>query len=459
MTQLEDKQKRNSNAKSFDKGRETTLLHDIAEHVLRKAQALGATQAEVGASSETGLSVTVRMGEVETVEFSRDRGVGVTVYFGTRKGSASTADLDTSSVDSATETACAMARFTQEDPAAGLADPDLLANQFPDLDLHHPDDWEAQWAIDRAISMEQAGRATDPRITNSDGTSVYRSESVSVYANSHGFRGDRAGTRFGGSCSLVAAEGGSMQRDYYYASARAMEDLASLEAIGQEAGKRAVSRLGARSIPTANVQVLYTPEMARSLFGHLISAVSGGNLYRKASFLLDALHESIFPEFVSIEEKPLEPRGYRSTSFDGEGVATRQRHIVHHGELNGYVLASYSARRLNMQSTGNSGGVHNLTVAPGTASQEDLIRQMGRGLVITELIGQGVNIVTGDYSRGAAGYWVENGEIVHPVEGVTVAGNLRQMFAEIQAIGSDLDLRANVRTPSVLMGTMTVAGS
>lgn len=437
---------------------EADRLSEIAHQVLRKAASLGASQAEIGASSEVGLSVNVRLGEVETVEYSRDRGVGVTVYFGTRKGSASTADLDASSIDSALEAACAIARFTQEDKSAGLADEEMLANEIRDLDLYHPGHWTADDGIDRAIAMEAAGLDSDQRITNSDGAALHRADVVSIYANSHGFHGRRIGTRHTASCSLMAEQGEEKQRDYSYDTRRSASDLRRLEEIGLEAGQRAVARLNARSVPTTQVPVMFTPELARSLFGHLVAAVSGGSLYRKASFLLDAAGEVLFPEFVQIDEMPFEPRGLRSTCFDSEGVATRERALVRDGELTGYVLSSYSARRLGLTSTGNAGGVHNLTIQPGEKSQSQLISEMDTGFVATELIGQGVNIVTGDYSRGAAGFWVEKGEISHPVQGVTIAGNLRDMYRNIAALGSDVDYRGGIRAPSVLISQMTVAG-
>jgi PmbA protein len=442
---------------------ELDRLASLGEDVIRRARAAGASQAEVSASVETGLSVTVRLGEVETVEHTRDRGFGLTVYFGQRKGSASTADLKPESIEATLAQACAIARYTEEDPCAGLADSALMANgQIPDLDLWHPWDLDVARAIEIGKRVEDAGRA-QPGISNSEGATVQSGASVGVYANSHGFTGRERGTSHSLVCSLIAGSQDEMQRDYWYDSVRAASDFSSFESIGETAARRAVSRLGARKLSTRECPVLFAPEMARSLIGHLIAAVSGGSLYRRASFLLDQAGKRILPAFVRITETPRLPRGHASTAFDAEGVATRESSLVEHGVLQRYVLGSYSARKLGLQTTANAGGVHNLRVDAGSIDGgvrglEALLQDMGTGLLVTELIGQGVSIVTGDYSRGASGFWVENGEIAYPVHEITVAGNLREMFADIRAVGDDVDPRSSVLTGSILVERMMVAG-
>jgi PmbA protein len=438
---------------------EIERLADLANDVLARCRRAGATQAEVGISVDRGMSVNVRMGEVETVEHSRDRGVAVTVYFGTRKGSANTADLATDSIEASVAQACAIARHTQDDPCAGLADPDQLARDFPDLDLWHPWGLSADAAIELGLECEAAGRAVDPRLSNSDGAAVSSGESVSVYANSHGFLGRERSTHHNISCSLIAAENGAMQRDYWYDSGCAAADLASAQNIGRHAGERALARLGARALSTRDCPVLFVPDVARSFVHHYVSAVSGGSLYRRASFLVDRLGERVFPEWFEIHECPHIRRGMGSANFDSEGVATRDSPLVEGGRIARYVLGSYSARKLGLTTTGNAGGVHNLVVKPGSLDFDALLAEMGSGLVVTELLGQGVSVVTGDYSRGAAGFWVEKGRIAHPVEEVTIAGNLGEMFEQIRAVGRDVDIRSNIRTGSILLGKMTVAGS
>jgi len=437
-------------------------LAGIADQLLQRCRARGAGQAEVSCSEERGLSVDVRMGEVETVEATSDRGIAVTVYFGQRKGSASTADLREESLDATVEQACAIARHTEDDPAAGLADPALMARpgpdgRFPEYDGWHPWALDAPRAIELALACEQAGRE-DPRIHNSDGASVGSSASLGVYANSHGFIGRERGTRHTIGCALIAGEGDAMQRDGWYTTAIAAEDLEAAAAVGRHAAARTIGRLAPRALPTATMPVLFSAEMARSLLGHLLGAISGGALYRRASFLLDSAGTQLFPDWFSIHEDPFLRRGLRSGAWDSEGVATRASPLVEGGVLQRYVLGSYSARKLGLQTTGNAGGVHNLQVGANAPDFDALLRGMGRGLVVTELMGQGVNNVTGDYSRGAAGFLVENGEIVHPVDGITMAGNLREMFQAIEAVGNDADPRSHIRTGSILLGRMTVAG-
>ncbi|GAB3353951.1 metalloprotease PmbA [Lysobacter tyrosinilyticus] len=433
-------------------------LADIAQRLLDRCRASGATQAEVSCSEETGLNVNVRMGEVETVEATRDRGIAVTVYFGKRKGSASTADLREDSLDATVGQACAIARHTEDDEAAGLAERELMARDLREFDGWHPWAIEADQAIDLALACEAAGREVDPRIENSDGASFGSGSSLSVYANSHGFLGRERSTNHSLGCALIAGRGDAMQRDGWYSYALAAEDLESPAAIGRRAAERAVSRLSPRQIPTGEYPVLFAAEVARSLIGHLIGAVSGGALYRRASFLVDSVNTKLFPDWFAIDEQPFLARGLRSSAFDAEGVATRESPLVQNGVLQRYVLGSYSARKLGLQSTANAGGVHNLQMAANAEGLDSMLRGMGRGLLVTELMGQGVNTVTGDYSRGAAGFWVENGELAYAVDGITIAGNLRGMFSAFEAVGRDVDPRSHIRTGSILVGRMTVAG-
>ena len=434
-------------------------LSDIASRMLERARESGASQAEVTCNEDAGLAVNVRMGEVETVEATRDRGISVTVYLGQRKGSASTADLREDSLAATVAQACAIARHTEEDPAAGLADAALMASTTREFDQWHPAPFDAARAIDVALACEAAGRDLDGRIANSDGASANANASLSVYANSHGFLGGERTSSYSIGCALIAGEGDAMQRDHWYDVALAEQDLASPEAIGRKAAERTLARMQPRQLPTGQVPVLFAAEMARSLIGGYISAVSGGALYRKASFLLDSVGTQVFPHWFGIEELPFLPRGFRSAAFDGEGVATRESPLVCDGVVQRYVLGSYSARKLGLETTANAGGVHNLQVAANAGDLGSMMQGMGRGLLVTELMGQGVNPITGDYSRGAAGFWIEGGRIAYPVDGITIAGNLRQMFGAIEAVGTDVDPRSHVRTGSILVGRMTVAGS
>ena len=433
-------------------------LAGLSQRLLDRAKALGASQAEVSCSEERGLNVNVRMGAVETVESTRDRGIGVTVYFGQRKGSASTADLREESLDATVEQACAIARYTEHDEAAGLADAALMATDFPDLDAWHPWALEADHAVDLALACEAAGRAFDARISNSDGTSVGSGESISVYANSHGFFGRERSTQHSIGCALIAGQGDDMQRDGWYSTALAQDGLEAPVAIGRHAAERTLSRLAPRSVATGEYPVLFAAEVARSLVGHLLGAVSGGALYRRASFLLDSVGTQIFPDWFCIDEQPLLRGGLRSAAFDAEGVATRQSALIESGVLQRYVLGSYSARKLGLQTTANAGGVHNLKIAANAGGFGELLGGLKRGLLVTELMGQGVNPVTGDYSRGAGGFWVENGVIAYPVDGITIAGNLKEIFANIEAVGSDVDPRSHIGIGSLLVRKMTVAG-
>lgn len=442
-----------------DSAQRLQRLSAVAEQLIERARAAGADQCEVTCNEDMGLAVNVRMGDVETVEATRDRGVSVTVYVGQRKGSASTADLREDSLAATVIQACAIARHTEEDPCAGLADAALMASTLREFDSWHPSPFNADHAIDVALACEAAGREMDARIANSDGASMNANASLSVYANSHGFLGAERATSYSAGCALIAGVGDAMQRDGWFSVALAQADLESAEAIGRKAARRTLERLDPRQLPTGQVPVLFCAEMARSLIGSYIGAISGGALYRRASFLLDSVGTQVFPDWFSIEENPFLPRGFRSAAFDAEGVATRQSMLVEDGRVQRYVLGSYSARKLGLQSTANAGGVHNLEVKPNAGDLPSMLHAMQRGLLVTELMGQGVNMITGDYSRGAAGFWVENGEIAYPVDGITIAGNLKAMFAGIEAVGSDVDPRSHLRTGSILVGRMTVAGN
>jgi PmbA protein len=404
--------------------------------------------------------VSVRLGEVETVEYQRDRALGITVYFGHRKGSASTGDLSAQSVEDMVAKACAIARHTAEDECAGLADPALLQTQFRDLHLDFPWELSADAAVELARECEAAGRAVDTRLSNSEGASVSSQRGVRVYGNTHGFLAGDCGTSHSLSCVLLAQVGEDMQRDYWYTSARDPRDLEAAELVGRRAGQRAIARLGARRLPTGPAQVVLAPEVARGFIGHFIGAIRGSAQYRKASFLLGTAGQRIFPEWVQMHERPHLLKGVASSNFDSEGVRTVDRELVRDGIVDGYLLGSYSARKLGLVSTGHAGGLHNLMVDASVdrPDQASLLQRMGRGLLVTELMGQGVNGVTGDYSRGATGFWIEGGEIAYPVHEVTIAGNLRNLFAGLQAIGSDVDARGGVRVGSIWVGEFTIAG-
>lgn len=433
-------------------------LERIVRDLLAEANRQGASAAEAAASSEAGLEISVRLGEVETVEYTRDNGLGITVYFGQRKGSSSTSDLSSEAVRDAVRAACAIASRTQEDPCAGLADADLMAQDLPELDLHHPWDLEPDAAIRLAIECEDAARTLDPRIVNSEGASISTQRGLHVYGNSHGFVAGYPSTRHGLSCSVVAQEGESMQRDYWWTTARAAADLESPQAVGRRAGERTLARLGARQISTRRAPVLFSPMTAAGLLRSLTSAISGSSLYRRSSFLLDRIDTRIFPDFVRIHELPHLPRGLGSAPYDGDGVATRAKDLVSEGILRTYLLDAYAARRLGLATTGNAGGVFNLHIEPGTLDRAAMLRELGTGLFVTELLGHGTNPVTGDYSRGAAGFWVEGGEIQFPVEEITIAGNLKEMFLGLVAVGNDCDFPGSTRTGSWLIPGMTLAG-
>jgi PmbA protein len=435
-------------------------LEDTASLALQEARRQGASQAEADVSVSQGLSVSVRLGEVDTVEYQRDRGLAVTVYFGKRKGSASTADLAAAAVRETVEKACAIARYTAEDPYAGLIEPEALAREIPDLDLDHPWELTPERAIELARDCEAAGLAVDARIGNSEGGSVNSQRSTGVYGNSLGFLAGYSSTSHSVSCAVIAQQGEDMQRDYWYTVSRDPAELEDAARIGRIAGERALARLGAQRLTTRKAPVAFTPDLARGFFRHFVGAISGTSQYRKSSFLLDAAGQQIFPKFLSMQERPHIPKALASSPFDDEGAATHDRELVRDGVLDGYVLGSYSARRLGLKSTGNSGGVHNLIVTSSVPalSPEAFLKRLGTGLLVTELMGQGVNGVTGDYSRGASGFWVENGAIAYPVQEITIAGNLRPMYLDIVAVGDDVDGRGGIRTGSVLIGEMTIAG-
>ncbi len=433
-------------------------LASVIELALAEAKKSGASAAEAGVNISQGLSLTVRLGEVETVEHTRDKGLGLTVYFGQRTGSASTTDLSPAALRDTVRAACTIAKYTAEDDCAGLADPERLAKNFPDLDLYYPWNPAMEQAIELARVAETVARNADARITNSEGASLSTHEGLEVYGNTHGFLGKAVGTRHSLSLSVIAEDEGGMQRDYWYTVARDAKALDAPEAVGCEAAHRSLRRLGSRKLSTRTCPVLYEAPIASSLLSHFVGAIRGSSLYRQASFLLDHLGKPIFSDFVRIHEQPHLKRALGSSAFDSEGVATQARDLVSAGVLQGYVLDSYSARKLKMASTGNAGGVHNLTIEPGPDNFQALLQRLHTGLLVTELIGFGVNTVTGDYSRGAAGFWVENGEIQYPVEEITIAGNLKDMFRHIVAVGNDVDICGNIRSGSILIENMTVAG-
>lgn len=434
-------------------------LRDKVARIIEEARRQGASACEVSVSLEQGLSTTVRQREVETVEFNRDQGFGITLYLGQAKGTASTTGSGEDAIRETVAAALAIARHASEDPFAGLADAGLMARALPELDLYHPWAITPEQAIELAIACEAAAFDTDPRIRNADGTSLNTHQGCRAYGNSNGFIGAYASTRHSLSCVMIAEAEGQMQRDYHYDVSRVAGELADPLNIGRRAAERAVRRLGARPVPTCEVPVLFAADLATGLFGHFLAAISGSNLYRNASFLEGALGQTLFPEWLSLDERPHLPRGLASAGYDSDGLATYAKPFVEGGQLVSYVLGTYSGRKLGMPSTANAGGVHNLFVSHGDEDQAALIRRMGRGLLVTELMGQGLNLVTGDYSRGAGGYWVENGEIQFPVQEVTIAGNLRDIFRQIVAVGCDTETRSSIHTGSVLIERMTVAGS
>ncbi|GAB2902855.1 metalloprotease PmbA [Uliginosibacterium flavum] len=439
-----------------------SALRDLAQEILDYAKANGASACETDISEGFGRSISVRRGQLETIEYNRDKGIGVTVYLGQQRGHASSSDFSRAALRASVDAALSIARFTAPDPAAGLPDADRLwqgkAKEIAKLDLHHAWKISPEAATEIAQRCEAAAFDVSPQVTNSDGSSVYVQESQFVSANSLGFCGGFATSRHSISVGVIAGEGDDMQTGDWYSSARDPRELADPARIGDYAARRALSRLGSRRAPTCEVPVIFEAPQACGLLGSFVNAVSGGALYRRASFLVDALGQPVFSDNIHIDELPHIPKAMGSTMFDDEGIATQARQVVAGGVLQGYFLGSYSARKLGMQSTGNAGGCHNLIVRPGQKSLEELAREVGRGLLVTELLGQGVNYVTGDYSRGAAGYWIENGEISYPVQEITIAGNLREMFKNIVAIGNDTIIRGGKQCPSLVIGKMTIAG-
>lgn len=433
-------------------------LEKLVQTALEEAHRHGVDQAEVAASHDVGLEATARLGDVENLEYTNDRGLGITVYKDLCKGSASTSDISPQAIREAVAKACGFAAVTARDEYAGLADAELMCRDVRDLDLDHPWSVEAADAISLAIETEKAALNFDKRINNSEGATVSTNRGSRAYGNSHGFIGSYSRTSHSISCVMLAESDGVMQRDYYYSSARDPADLEDSAAVGRTAASRVINRLDSRKIRTTKAPVLYSPEVARGFIAHAIGAISGGAQYRRASFLLDTIGQAIFPEFLTIQERPHLEKGMASAPYDAEGVATYDRDIVTDGVLQGYILSSYSARRLGLKTTANAGGAQNLVVAANSEGKDAMIREMGTGFLVEELIGQGVNAVTGDYSRGAVGHWIEDGEIKYPVHEVTIAGNLRDLYKSIVAIGADRDTRGTVRCGSLLVERMTIAG-
>lgn len=430
----------------------------LIDDVLKLAKQKGASAVEASISKVTGIAVSSRMQQVENLEFTNDGGLGISVYKGKRKGSASTADLSQTALAQTVEKALQIANHTSEDDCAGLADASLMVNNPPDLDLYHPVELDTEEAIEEVIRTEHHAFEHDSRITNSDGASYNANLGFKVYANSHGVNVGYPSSRYSLSCMLIAEHKGQMQRDYAYTVARKREQLLSPAHIGQQAADATLKRLGARAVETCKTPVILHRDIASGLFGHLVSAISGGSLYRKSSFLLDHLGKQILPDWLNIYERPHIQGGLASSAFDSEGVATHDMDIVEQGVLQHYLYTSYSARKLNTQTNGHAGGIHNWLVQSSGQDDQALLNEMGTGLLVTELMGQGVNIVTGDYSRGAAGFWVENGQIQYPVQEVTIAGNLKDMLANIVAIGSETETRGSVQTGSILLEKMQLAG-
>jgi PmbA protein len=434
-------------------------MADVARRAIEFASRKGASASEVEVSAAVGQSVTVRHGEVETVEYNRDKGLGITVYFGRCRGNASTSDLATDAVERTVEAACAIARHTAEDEATGLPDRDrLYQGTPPDLDLFHPWGLDVEEAIEIARRSEAAALAVDKRITNSEGATVSSYDSDFILANSLGFLDGFPNSKASIGCGVVAEEKGGMQRDYWYTTHRNPAKLDPAEAVGRAAGGRAIRRLGARKLATLEAPVIFEANLAGSLIAHFVAAASGSSLYRESSFLIGRLGTQVFAPNVRIVEDPHMPGELASGYYDAEGVATAKRTVVDAGALNGWFLSSYSGRKLGLASTGNAGGNHNLLIEPGPDDFEALLRRMGKGLLVTDLMGQGVNPVTGDYSRGAVGFWVQGGEIRFPVEEITIAGNLLDMFKGIVAVGNDVLVRGSKHTGSILVDRMTIAG-
>lgn len=434
-------------------------VKDAVSEVLEHAKKLGATAAEAAMSSTSGLSVSTRMGEVETIEFNQDGGLGISVYVGNNKGSASTADLNPKTLRTVVEKAIDIAKFTSDDPFNGIADKELLEFAPQDLDLYHPWEVSPEQGVEFCHQAEQAALNADERIVNSDGASFSSHQGLRVYGNSHGMIAGYPRTRHSISTMVIGKEGEQMQRDSAYTIARHKDDLNDAAKVGLEAATETLAKLNSQKLGTMKVPVIFSADIANSLFGHLVSAIGGGALYRKSSFLLDSLGTKVFSDCVNISERPHLLKGLASSPFDAEGLKTVDREIIQGGELQTYLLASYAARKLSMAPTGHAGGIHNWLVEQTHADLKALLKTMGTGLLVTELMGQGVNTVTGDYSRGAAGFWVENGEIQYPVSEITIAGNLKDMFKAVVGLGGDIERRGGIQTGSVLIEQMQVAGS
>lgn len=433
-------------------------LRDVCAQALELAKAGGATAAEADVSESIGQSVQVRLQEIEQIEYQQDKSLDLTVYVGRRKGRASTADFSPAAIADTVRAALDIARYTAEDPCAGLAEAALMATEFPDLQSYHEWPLSTAEAAELARRSEAAASAADSRITNSEGAHIQTGHYQYVYGNSHGFMQHQRSSRHSLSCSVVAGSGSSMQRDYWYDLARSSADLDTPEHIGQTASRRAVQRLGAKSLPTGSYPVLFDATVSGSLIGHLAGALSGGALYRQTSFLQDSIGRQILPAALSLREEPHLPKALASTAFDAEGVATRPRFVIENGIIQGYFLSSYSARKLGLPTTANAGGAHNLILSHTHPSQAELLREMGSGLLVTELMGQGVNTLTGDYSRGAAGFWVENSQIAYPVQEITIASRLQDMLPNIAGAANDALKRSAHKTGSLLLEQMTVAG-
>ncbi|AOV95908.1 metalloprotease PmbA [Edwardsiella hoshinae] len=432
-------------------------LEEAVAQALTLAQA-GAEAAEVAVTRTTGISVSTRFGEVENVEFNSDGALGITVYHQQRKGSASSTDLSPQAIARTVQAALDIARYTSPDPYAGPAEAALLAFEAPDLDLFHPAELDAERAIALAAEAERVALSADARISNTEGGSFNSHYGIRVFGNSHGMLQSYCSSRHSLSSCVIAEQAGEMERDYAYTIARDMGELRSAQWVGEECARRTLARLAPRRLPTMQAPVMFAAEVATGLFGHLVGAISGSSVYRKSTFLLDSLGQQILPSWLTIEEQPHLLRGLASTPFDSEGVRTTPRHIVQDGVLQTWLLTSYSARKLGLHSTGHAGGIHNWRIAGRGLDFQQMVREMGRGFLVTELMGQGVSTVTGDYSRGAAGFWVENGEIQYPVSEVTIAGNLRDMWANMVTIGDDIETRSNIQCGSVLLDSMKIAG-
>lgn len=430
----------------------------IVEDILREARNLGASSAEVTMGTDHGFSTTVRMGSVETLEHHRDKGVDITVYSGKQRGCASTNDVSEESLKSAVASAYRIACVTSEDSYSGLADPDMMAKNYPDCDLYHPWHITPEQGIELATECETKARALDKRIVNSDGATVTTHQGWHVYGNSHGFMGAYASSYHSLSCVLVAQDKEGMQRDGWYTVARDPHDLEKINDVARKAAERTVQRLSARKLTTCRAPVIFLAEAAASLLGNFLGAISGGNLYRQASFLVDHLGKPVFAKHIQIHERPHIPKAMASAPFDAEGVTTSNRELIIDGVLQGYLLGTYSARKLGMKTTGNAGGAHNIIIDTSAMDFPALLKKMGTGLLVTEVMGQGINLVTGDYSRGAVGFWIENGVIQYPVQEITIAGNLRDLFLNLIAVSNDVDRRSTIHTGSILLEEMMVAG-